>query len=197
MAGKGASFEREICKELSAWWTDNARTDVFWRTSISGGRAKVRSRQGKSTFGQYGDIQATDPIGQPLIDFCTIELKRGYKGATVGDMLDKGAKSAVQPWEKWVSQAIEDHKNAGTPEWMLITKRDRRGVAVFMPVTCHIKLLAVGAELHSAAPSCRLVYEAVDKCGHVVYGIGFSDFINLVKPEHITAALGASKEGDK
>ena len=64
---KGSQFERTVCKDLSLWWTKGKRDDVFWRTSGSGARAKTRSKTGEKTFGQYGDVQATDPIGQPLI----------------------------------------------------------------------------------------------------------------------------------
>ena len=103
---KGSSFEREMAKYVSLWWTDDERDDVFWRTSNSGGRATVRSRSEQETFGQYGDLQATDPIGQPLIDFFSIEIKRGYKGATIADVLDRPTKVAMQPWEKWAGSTM-------------------------------------------------------------------------------------------
>ncbi len=59
---KGSNFEREICKLLSLWWTNDKRDDIFWRTSGSGARATTRSKTKQKTFGQYGDVQATDPI---------------------------------------------------------------------------------------------------------------------------------------
>ena len=130
---KGSSFEREVSKQLSLWWTDGERDDVFWRTSISGGRATVRSRQGKKTFGQQGDIQATDPIGQPLIDVCTIELKRGYSTTTFAGLLDKPDSAVNEPFEKFITQAEEDHKKAGSLSWLLIVKRDRRKIMLAMP----------------------------------------------------------------
>src|SRR6056300_739729 len=59
---KGDTFEREICTLLSEWWSDGKRDDIFWRHD-SGSRAKGSSRKGKTTFGAYGDIKASDPIG--------------------------------------------------------------------------------------------------------------------------------------
>ena len=86
--GKGAKFEREISKALSRWWTEGERDDIFWRTSQSGGRATTRKKQGKSTKNQDGDICATDPIGQPLLDITTIELKVGYKSWNIKELND-------------------------------------------------------------------------------------------------------------
>lgn len=130
---KGSDFERLICKKLSLWWTNGERDDVFWRSSGSGARAKTRSKKGMSTFGQYGDIQATDPIGQPLIDLVTIELKRGYNKTTIVDMLDKPGKAAVQQWELFFRQVDEDCRNAKSKGWLLIHRRDRREAMVTMP----------------------------------------------------------------
>jgi len=132
---KGGQFERDICRELSMWWTDGERDDVFWRTSQSGGRATTRRKKGKKTFGQYGDVQATDPIGQPLIDLCTIELKKGYNKASCGDLLDKNLRfeGKPTPWEKMVHQAIGQAKEAQTSYWWLIHKRDHRETILYFP----------------------------------------------------------------
>ena len=85
---KGNSFERQICKQLSLWWSNGKSEDIFWRTASSGAMANIRSKSCKKSFGQYGDIQAINPIGQPLIDVCTIELKRGYSKNTFADLME-------------------------------------------------------------------------------------------------------------
>jgi len=139
-ASKGSAFERQICKELSLWWSGGERTDVFWRSSQSGGRAKLRGRKGKDTYGQHGDITATDPIGTPLTELVTIELKRGYNKASIQDMIDKGPKAALQQWEKWFLQTYESMKQAKTWAWMLITKRDQRLPLVHVPARLLQKL---------------------------------------------------------
>ena len=130
---KGSEFERKICKDLSEWWTGGKRTDVFWRTAGSGAMAKTRSKTGGAAFGQYGDIQAIDPIGQPLIDVCTLELKKGYNRTTIHDVLDATSKAKEQEFETFTRQASTDAQNAGSPFWMLITKRDRRLEMVTIP----------------------------------------------------------------
>ena len=136
-SAKGSAFEREICTKLSLWWTQDLpepRTDIFWRTSGSGARAKVRGRKGKQTHGQHGDICAIDPIGQPLIDLLTIELKRGYSKHTITDLLDKPEGAAKQVYEKWIEQAEESHVHAGSKSWLLIVKRDRRKELIISPL---------------------------------------------------------------
>ena len=129
---KGSAFERLICKKLSLWWTDGDRDDIYWRTSGSGARAKVRSKTGQSTFGQHGDIQATDPIGQPLIDLCSIEIKRGYSGNSLQDLIDMPDDRNASCYENFIEQAITDCKlREDESEWILLVKRDRREVVMF------------------------------------------------------------------
>jgi hypothetical protein len=128
-SGKGSAFERDISKTLSLWWTNGKRDDVFWRTTSSGARATQRKRtKGLATFGQNGDIQAIDPIGQPLIDLISIEIKRGYSRDTLQEILDKRlAKPCI--YEEWFKQASDNQ----TLFWMLIVKRDMRKPIFFMP----------------------------------------------------------------
>ena len=132
-SAKGGEFERQMSKDLSLWWNNGERDDVFWRTAMSGGRATVRGRQGKQTFGACGDIQAVDPVGQPLTRLCTIELKRGYTNTSFGDVLEIRETKTQQPWEMFVEQAMEAAQRARTPHWMLICKRDKRQAMLFIP----------------------------------------------------------------
>jgi len=132
---KGSSFEREICKQLSLWWTDGERDDVFWRTSGSGARAKTRAKTGGRTFGQYGDVQATDPIGQPLLDLFSIEIKRGYSKATLSDFIDNRQKTKPQ-LQKFLEQATKDSQLRGDEcSWILLVKRDYKNTMLFIPYT--------------------------------------------------------------
>lgn len=132
-SGKGSKYEREICVKLSEWWTKGYRDDIFWRTAGSGARSKTRGRKGKSTYGQSGDIGAIDPIGDPLIDFLTIEIKRGYSKFTIQDILDAPRSAAQQQMEDWLQQCIESAEHAGSFAWLLIVKRDFREPLVLMP----------------------------------------------------------------
>lgn len=152
-AAKGPQFERWLCEQLSLWWTKDLkepRTDIFWRTSNSGGRATNRGKKGKRTKGQYGDIAAIDPIGQPLLDLLTIEVKRGYNKYTITDLLDRPEKAAKQKYETWIEKAIHDHELAGSMSWLLIVKRDRREPMVILPMQVFKELtsLEIFWEIH-------------------------------------------------
>lgn len=144
-SSKGSAYEREMCKAFSLWWTGDEREDVFWRTSGSGARAKVRGRAGADTAGQHGDIGATDPIGKPLIDLFTIEIKRGYSAKTVHDLIDHPAKASVQEFEQFILQTLESHWQARSFAWLLITRRDRRLPLIWVPHYALKELRAVGA----------------------------------------------------
>ena len=181
---KGSSFEREMCKLLGLWWTGNQRDDVFWRSSNSGGRATVRSRSGRGTFGQHGDVQATDPIGQPLMDLCTIEMKRGYGHTSIGDVLDKPGTMKPQAWELWIEQAIREHKEAGSDHWMLITRRDRREALVFIPLVFKGALIHVGVEFGDARP-CMTFRLMLRKQEHHVWSTTLRSFLASVTPEDV------------
>ena len=139
-SSKGSSWEREFSRDLSLWWSGGKASDLFWRSSQSGGRATVRRRKGLSTRGHCGDITATDSVGELLIRYVTIELKRGYSRHTVHDMFDKPANGAKQEWEKWILQAYQAKKNAGTPYWMIVAKRDRREAVVLCPLGLYTDL---------------------------------------------------------
>jgi len=132
-SSKGSAFEREICKKLSLWWSNNQSDDIFWRTAGSGARATTRRKSGKDTFGQAGDVQATDPVGQPLIDLCNIEIKRGYSKAHLAELLD--APDHLKPclYAQFIEQAVNDAEAAGSPYWWLIVKRDRRVPIIIIP----------------------------------------------------------------
>ena len=136
--GKGAKYEREVCRDLSLWVSDNKYDDLYWRSSMSGGRSTVRHKKGKRTIGHGGDICSTSNKGRFLTDLFTIELKKGYNRATLHDLLDKPldskrGKSAKQTYELFLDQAMIASRVSKTPFWMLIHKRDRREALVLVP----------------------------------------------------------------
>ena len=190
--GKGSNFERKICKQLSLWWTGD-RDDVFWRSSTSGARAKTRSKVGQSTFGQYGDIQATDPIGQPLIDMFTFELKIGYKNSSVADVLDKGPKGAKQNWEKWIEQVRGDHKNAGSLYWALITKRDRREPVIFIHRRAYKRLQLLSVTLPMNGNSIHMIKTRLEFKNIIAFPL--EDFLKHVNPKVIISIVGGKNNG--
>ena len=137
---KGRTFEIALATQLSLWWTEGERDDVFWHTHDSGGRATKRAAKGKKTKNLHGDICAVDPIGQPLIDMITFEAKRGYNRHTLADLLDKPDGAAAQEWEKWIEKAHTSQVNAGSLSWMIVAKRDRRDVLCVCPMALLVRL---------------------------------------------------------
>ncbi len=122
--GKGQDFERQMARKLSLWWSDGKSDDLFWRSSMSGGRATVRAKSGKSTANSCGDLMAMTAEGQSLLDITAFELKKGYQTYSIQDLIDKPNKKGGF-WD-FVEQASRDASLAGCPHWTVIHKRDRR-----------------------------------------------------------------------
>ena len=165
---KGSAWERTLCKSLSIWWA--GRSDVFWRTHGSGSRATQRASKGLSTAGQHGDVCAVDPIGIPLMDLVTIELKNGYNKFTIMDLLDKHPRMKEQIYEKWIKKAIRDHKAAGSYSWMLVVKRDQREALILTPLNL--------SDLNCAdinSPSTELIIK-IDNEWILIYVITLNNF---------------------
>lgn len=127
---KGSAFERSICRQLSLWWSNGKRDDIFWRTANSGGRATVRNKSGKSSVGE-GDIGAIHQLGHSLLKHFTFELKCGYKGASPYDLVDMPKKSKQRLWEEWITKAAKIAEETDT-SWIIIAKRDRRKIVMAM-----------------------------------------------------------------
>ena len=130
MAGKGSSFERDMARTFSLWWTGGEHDDVFWRVLGSGGRATRKSRTGKNTaHASFGDLEATDPGAFPFTSLVVVEIKRGYGRWGVCDVLDNPV-SKTQPWAKFFEQVSESHRDSGRPWWLVVYKRDKRKTMV-------------------------------------------------------------------
>lgn len=190
-SGKGSSYEREICRQLSLWWSGGSRDDIFWRSSGSGARAKVRGRAGRATAGQHGDVAATDPIGAGFIDVFTVEIKRGYSEHTMHDVLDRMPGGGVQEYERFLAQTIESYMQAGSHTWMLITRRDRRQAMVWIPMETYGELRELGAMAIRPAPyiglrvTVRVTAPAPRLAMVDVCGITLADWVAMVTPAHV------------
>lgn len=186
---KGSAFEREICKKLSLWWTKGERDDIFWRTSGSGARAKTRSKKHQKTFGQYGDIQATDPIGQPLIDLCSIELKRGHNKSTLSDFMDSITKTKPQ-LQKFLEQAIKDSQlREDGSEWILLVKRDYRDVVLFIPykffkqLNMAFEFQGISVYKHPETKCIRINYPILNNV-RCIFVCRLDWFLKRIKPKY-------------
>ncbi|KXH69820.1 MAG: hypothetical protein AM326_01735 [Candidatus Thorarchaeota archaeon SMTZ-45] len=176
---KGADSERETCKELGQWWA--GRSDVFWRTAGSGGRATMRAKRKKKTAYEYGDITFTDPIGKPLIDFFLLENKSGYKDdISIVDFIDSAKKEPTLL--KWWRKAELEKRLAGRYYSVIIFRRTRRRKCIFLPYDLFNALESWCGEykrdivdLHYGADSWTIVK--------------FNHFLEWVTPETIRAML--------
>jgi hypothetical protein len=126
-ANKGSNFERDICKQLSLWWTqdlDTPRNDIFWRTSQSGGRATQRAKSKLLTAYSYGDMTFIDPIGKPFIDLFLVEIKRGYTNKINPlDFLDSKKKHILI--QDWWEKGEKEKDLASRKDTLIIFRRDQ------------------------------------------------------------------------
>ena len=137
---KGSTNERKLCNLFSLWWSDGKRDDIFWRTPGSGARARVRTDNKKDTGFGYGDMQAQDPSGQPLIDAFTFEFKVGYTSQlSFLDFLD--SKKIRPTLFTFLKEVEKDAKDAKTIP-LLIIRRDRKEHVILMPATLYVYITA-------------------------------------------------------
>jgi hypothetical protein len=121
---KGGAFERKICVALSQAMTNDERKDLFWRTSMSGGRATIMNRvPGQRNISQTGDISAIDPLGNWLTDQMLIECKHHRDVQFNHYLLNRGGKIA-----DWIKTAKQQ---AGSKRYALIFKQNNMPTLVF------------------------------------------------------------------
>lgn len=72
---KGATWERQVCRELSLWISGGKQEGIFWRSAMSGGRATIAARKGKRLDAQVGDISCIHPLGMAFADRFMAECK--------------------------------------------------------------------------------------------------------------------------
>lgn len=111
---KGSTFEREICRRLSLWITDGKRSDVFWRSAMSGGRATVARKHGADVR-QAGDITAVAPEGHALTDVVFIECKH-YAKLDIESFVLKNQGTLAKFWAVACKEALARCKEP----WLIV-----------------------------------------------------------------------------
>lgn len=152
--GKGSAFERKVCKLLSKWVSRGKRTDLFWRTAMSGGRATVERRKGV-VVRQAGDICAVTPDGHAFTDHWYVECK-SYKSIGLTQWIVNNDGKIPGWWAKCKREA-RDHGR----EPMLIVKQN------FLPILVITRLGRSPTE-----PLCN-VHERgaqVSRFDHMIHG---------------------------
>ncbi len=107
-SAKGGAFERQVCKDLSLWISNGQKTDLFWRSAMSGGRATLLFKKDEVSASQSGDITAIDSGGLAFASKYFIECKH-RKHLSMHQIITGGNGDLIKSWEKTCKQAI-DHK---------------------------------------------------------------------------------------
>jgi hypothetical protein len=117
---KGSAFEREVCKRLSLWVTSNRRSDVFWRSAMSGGRATIHGTQVQ----QCGDICAVAREGYQFAASWFVECKHVRK-LGIDSFLINGTGELARFWKLARKLARQHSRNP-----MIIACQNRMPVIV-------------------------------------------------------------------
>jgi len=127
-SAKGSAYERKVAKRLSLWFSNGERDDLFYRTVGSGGRATQRFTAGKMTANSAGDLSSTDEVGAPFLQCVSVEIKKGYKQATLSQLF-----SARKPeLLAFFAQSGTSAMQANVPNWLVIHKPDFQPEMVYM-----------------------------------------------------------------
>jgi hypothetical protein len=123
---KGSSFERQICGKLSFWVTHGKRDDCMWRSAISGGRATVRFKKGKTTRSQTGDICSVAREAEAFLNTFIVECKH-VKSLDLEAALVHCRGFLVPVWHKLEDEAAKHSKRP-----LLIARQNRMPTLVFL-----------------------------------------------------------------
>lgn len=115
---KGSAFERAICRLLSLWISNTTNPNIFWRSSMSGGRATIgKSRQEVNIY-ESGDIAAISPEGYPYIERFFFELKH-YNDLGIANFFLGRPSTLMKFWKTARKEALYYNK-----EPLLIVKEN-------------------------------------------------------------------------
>jgi hypothetical protein len=117
---KGAGFERDMCRFLSRWVTNNERDDLFWRSSNSGGRATVAMKKGEVLEYSQSDIAPTHKLAYDLLERFSIECKF-YADLHLQDLPFDRKSNIAEFWNQARRDASRVNKRA-----MLIARQNRK-----------------------------------------------------------------------
>ena len=172
---KGSDFERKICTILSLWVSGLKREDIFWRSSMSGGRANLPQRRsrGHQFSSQSGDISAVHPMGHQLVGVFLIECKF-WRSLDLDSCLFSDKAPLVLAWEKTWKQAEEEGKNP-----LMIVKQNRIPELVITNETGRRILTRAQKE---GKPTIRLL-ATIPPNNMVLFQL--RDMINFVDPKKI------------
>lgn len=135
---KGNEFERYVSKKLSMWISGGARDDLFWRTQSSGGRYTQRSKSGKETIHQEGDVASTCSDTEFFSDLFYVECKH-YNDINLWSIFT--GKGSLYGWcKEYLARSKESGKIL-----FLVVRQNNRPILLFtsedilsIPILPHI-----------------------------------------------------------
>lgn len=122
---KGASFERDICKKLSLWLSNDQRQDLLWRSAMSGGRSTVALKAGAKLGAQAGDISSIDRLSHAFVETFMTECK-AYRTLNFEGLI-KGKGHLIDFWKIATREATKYGKHP-----LLIGKQNNHPIIVCM-----------------------------------------------------------------
>jgi hypothetical protein len=182
---KGGEFERNRCKLLSKWWSNDEHDDLFWRSSQSGGRATQRAKFGKRTINADGDIAPTHSSAEPLTDYFLFECKTGYKDQ-VDALKYVDSDGKVNMLQEWWRKASTERYRGGKKEVMLIIKRRGKEVICVISVKFLGKAEQYNGEYEGAVVGIRAGMQAL-MC------VNYDQFFSWLTPETIKLLIERNK----
>lgn len=186
---KGSAFERNVCRDLSLWVSLGQRDDVFWRSSMSGGRATIGLRTGNVRTAQAGDVSAIHALGERLLDHVVVECK-SYADLNLfaGIANDTGRMHRF-----WVDLRLHAAKFGKRP--MLVARQNG------MPTVCLLepepadRLFGLGAECASAVLPRWGCYVVLFECFLREAAVPPAGAKVPAAPRRVLAGLSVSNEG--
>ena len=140
---KGAAFERDVCRHLSRFVDPHGDDTLFWRSSLSGGRATVQNRKGGKNRSQLGDLTCVHEAGHWLTNLFTVECKF-YASLQIESSLLFGKGLLADFWRVHCKLARKHDRHP-----ILIAKQNRRPALVLFDAAGLHSFRAVG---HHATP---------------------------------------------
>ena len=191
---KGSAFERQISAQLSLWWSDGKRDDIFWRSSSSGARATSRAQKNKTTANSAGDLCYLDRDGSSFISYFAVEIKRGYTAFDVQRVLDREDGTKPSILEQWIEQAAKSQEDAGAYSWLIIAKKNRAKTLAILPEFEYKSLIShrnIGDFPHILV-SGILEHDLEDPPNiNRIICMSLTDFLATVKPDIVKRSIKA------
>lgn len=143
---KGSSFERKVCEQLSRFVAPDSKDAIFWRSSMSGGRATIQNRKGGNNRSQLGDISSIDKRGALIAETFVIECKH-YKDLAIPAFFLKGSGKLYGFWKTLKKLCLKTKGNDKLKP-LLIAKQNSMPTMLITTVGGFTALEAMGATEH-------------------------------------------------